>query len=130
MRAITIASLGSCFILMMAADGRLCVCGPSPRRAYKLGKKRWSYNQCELVLQEQGGSKVLTVKEAASVTQTSSDSSKVRVFASRRQRTTLCDYSKQKAFPLCMLGLAGQLCCVLRDPQQRAQAACGGICGV
>jgi len=34
-------------------------------RAYKLGKKRWSYNQVEITLCEEGGNKQLQVKEAA-----------------------------------------------------------------
>jgi len=33
-------------------------------RAYKLGKKRWSYNQVELVVCEEGGNKQLTIKQA------------------------------------------------------------------
>lgn len=33
-------------------------------RAYKLGKKRWSYNQCQLVIQQEGGREQLTVMEA------------------------------------------------------------------
>ncbi len=36
-------------------------------RAYKLGKKRWSYNQCELQLEEEGGQGTLTVLEAAQI---------------------------------------------------------------
>ena len=36
------------------------------RRAYKLGKKRWSYNQCALTLQQRGGYKSLSVAEAMS----------------------------------------------------------------
>lgn len=35
------------------------------RRAYKLGKKRWSYNQVELLLSEQGGSRRAVVTQAA-----------------------------------------------------------------
>ena len=35
-------------------------------RAYKLGKKRWSYNQCALTLQQRGGYKTLSVAEAMS----------------------------------------------------------------
>jgi len=35
-------------------------------RAYKLGKKRWSYNQCALTLQQRGGFKTLSVAEAMS----------------------------------------------------------------
>ena len=36
-------------------------------RAYKLGKKRWSYNQCELVLLQEGATRAseLTVVEAS-----------------------------------------------------------------
>ena len=37
------------------------------RRAYKLGKKRWSYNQCELKLLQQGGDQRLEVAEAVQV---------------------------------------------------------------
>ena len=40
--------------------------GPAVRRAYKLGKKRWSYNQCALTLQQRGGFKTLSVAEAMS----------------------------------------------------------------
>lgn len=38
-------------------------------RAYKLGKKRWSYNQCELVLTQQGSTSPseVTVVEAVHV---------------------------------------------------------------
>ena len=38
-------------------------------RAYKLGKKRWSYNQCELVLTQQGSTSPseVTVVEATAV---------------------------------------------------------------
>ena len=33
-------------------------------KAYKLGKRRWSYNQCQLVIQQEGGDDELTVMEA------------------------------------------------------------------
>jgi hypothetical protein len=33
-------------------------------RAYKLGKKRWSYNQVEVVVCEEGTDRQLTVKQA------------------------------------------------------------------
>ena len=36
-------------------------------RAYKLGKKRWSYNQVELVVCEEGTAKELTVKQAVHI---------------------------------------------------------------
>lgn len=36
-------------------------------RAYKLGKKRWSYNQVEVVLMEAGGTKQLHVQQASSM---------------------------------------------------------------
>lgn len=36
-------------------------------RAYKLGKKRWSYNQVELVVCEQGTTRQLTVKQAVHI---------------------------------------------------------------
>ena len=36
-------------------------------RAYKLGKKRWSYNQVELVVVEEGGNTQLTVKQAVHI---------------------------------------------------------------
>lgn len=37
------------------------------RRAYKLGKKRWSYNQCELKIVQEGGDQRLDVVEAVQV---------------------------------------------------------------
>lgn len=40
-------------------------------RAYKLGKRRWSYNQCELQLAQEHGKQTLSVREA---TQLGSDS--------------------------------------------------------
>lgn len=45
---------------------RACVLSESvcARRAYKLGKKRWSYNQCELKLLQEGGDQRLEVVEA------------------------------------------------------------------
>jgi hypothetical protein len=36
-------------------------------RAYKLGKKRWSYNQVELVVCEEGTARQLTVKQAVHI---------------------------------------------------------------
>jgi hypothetical protein len=36
-------------------------------RAYKLGKKRWSYNQCELKILQDGGDQRLDVVEAVQV---------------------------------------------------------------
>ena len=36
-------------------------------RAYKLGKKRWSYNQVELVVREKDGDRRLGVKQAVNV---------------------------------------------------------------
>jgi hypothetical protein len=36
-------------------------------RAYKLGKKRWSYNQVELVLAEEGGDRTAAVVQALHV---------------------------------------------------------------
>jgi hypothetical protein len=36
-------------------------------RAYKLGKKRWSYNQVEVVLMEAGGTRQLHVQQASSM---------------------------------------------------------------
>ena len=36
-------------------------------RAYKLGKKRWSYNQCELKISQEGGDQRLEVVEAVQV---------------------------------------------------------------
>lgn len=39
------------------------VCG-RPRRAYKLGKRRWSYNQCELRFVQEGGTARAEVMEA------------------------------------------------------------------
>ncbi len=43
-------------------DIRLAAC-----RAYKLGKKRWSYNQCELKIVQEGGDQRLDVVEAVQV---------------------------------------------------------------
>ncbi len=37
------------------------------RRAYKLGKKRWSYNQCELKIFQEGADQRLEVIEAVQV---------------------------------------------------------------
>jgi hypothetical protein len=34
-------------------------------RAYKLGKKRWSYNQVELQLSEAGGERQASIKQTA-----------------------------------------------------------------
>lgn len=36
-------------------------------RAYKLGKKRWSYNQCELKIVQDGGDQRLDIVEAVQV---------------------------------------------------------------
>ena len=49
-------------------------CMPAPR-AYKLGKKRWSYNQCELTVLKEGS--ILADKDAQklSVMQTALNSS-------------------------------------------------------
>ena len=33
-------------------------------KAYKLGKRRWSYNQCQLIVQQEDGSEQLNVMEA------------------------------------------------------------------
>ncbi len=33
-------------------------------KAYKLGKRRWSYNQCQLVIQQEDGEEQLSVLEA------------------------------------------------------------------
>ncbi|KFM27990.1 hypothetical protein F751_0676 [Auxenochlorella protothecoides] len=38
--------------------------GEAEVRAYKLGKRRWSYNQVEVIVREAGGSRVLTVTNA------------------------------------------------------------------
>ena len=33
-------------------------------KAYKLGKRRWSYNQCQLIVQQEDGDEQLNVMEA------------------------------------------------------------------
>lgn len=47
-------------------------------RAYKLGKKRWSYNQVELVIVEGGGSRQLHVQQASSMS--GPEDNEVRVY--------------------------------------------------
>ena len=43
------------------SEGRAC---GRARRAYKLGKRRWSYNQCELRFVQEGGAARAEVMEA------------------------------------------------------------------
>ncbi len=49
-------------LLAIRGNTRLAAC-----RAYKLGKKRWSYNQCELKIVQEGGDQRLDVVEAVQV---------------------------------------------------------------
>ena len=60
-------------------------------RAYKLGKKRWSYNQCALTLQQAGGAKSLSVSEAASSQQSVPESHQVRRDFNLRPRSPPAD---------------------------------------
>ena len=46
---------------VQASERRACV---RARRAYKLGKRRWSYNQCELRFVQEGGTARAEVMEA------------------------------------------------------------------
>ena len=63
-----------------------------PYRAYKLGKKRWSYNQVELKFHQVGGSQTLEVVEAMQYgTPTLSEEEKVRLICVMSFAT--CDQS-------------------------------------
>lgn len=44
----------------MITDARIC----RSLKAYKLGKRRWSYNQCQLIVQQEDGDEQLNVMEA------------------------------------------------------------------
>ena len=76
------------------------------RRAYKLGKKRWSYNQCALTLHQAGGLKTLCVSEAASSQQSVPQSQKVSEVA-RLVDCTSVAFSAFKAHHVSCIALNG-----------------------
>lgn len=51
-----------------------------PYRAYKLGKKRWSYNQVELVLGEADGDRRVAVQQAVHASATFPEACKAREY--------------------------------------------------
>ena len=62
MRGSSIGHLRGCQRVIRAlADGLSSACS---LKAYKLGKRRWSYNQCQLIVQQEDGGEQLNVMEA------------------------------------------------------------------
>lgn len=75
-------------------------------RAYKLGKKRWSYNQFEIRVQNEIGANVLDVKEALqSSTPPSLQHLSVRAcIISTTNSETLCEHTHRSRVPATRFG--------------------------